>query len=129
MECLARCVNAGIISDEERICTGERRFSGDFMATVQPIELITTDPGVRNGQPCIAGTGIRIVDIAIAHLFHERTADEIGSDYDLTSAQVHAALSFYYQHKAELDEEIRRQVKEAQELKVSRGDSASSLLS
>ena len=99
------------------------------MATVQPIDLISTDPAVRNGQPCIAGTGIRIVDIAIAHLFHGRTADEISSDYGVTSAQVHAALSFYYQHKSEVDEDIRRQVKESQELKASYGGDATSLLS
>ena len=98
------------------------------MATVQRIDLITTDPGVRNGQPCVGGTGIRVADIAIAHLFHRRTPDEISSDYELSSAQVHAALAFYYEHKADIDEEIRRQIRKAQALRNERGGEGSSLL-
>jgi uncharacterized protein (DUF433 family) len=99
------------------------------MATVQWIDLITTDPDVRDGQPCIGGTGVRVTDIAMAHLFHRRTPDEISSDYDLSSAQVHAALAFYYEHKTDLDDEIRRQVKEARKLKDESGGASSSLLS
>ena len=98
------------------------------MAVVQRIDLITTDPDVRNGQPCVGGTGIRVTDIAMAHLFHRRTPDEISSDYDLSSAQVHAALAFYYEHKTDLDEEIRCQVRKAQELKDKHGGEGSSLL-
>ena len=98
------------------------------MATIQQIDLITTDPNVRNGQPCIGGTGVRVTDIAMAHLFHRRTPDEISSDYDLSSAQVYAALAFYYEHKPELDDEIRRQIREAQELKDDSSGEGSSLL-
>ena len=99
------------------------------MATIQSIELITTDADVRGGRPCIGGTGIRVTDIVMAQLFHQRTPDEISSDYALSLAQVHAALAYYYEHKGELDADIRRQIKTAQELKGKRVGSDSALLS
>jgi uncharacterized protein (DUF433 family) len=99
------------------------------MAAIQSIDLITTDADVRGGRPCIGGTGIRVSDIAMAHLFHQRTPDEISSDYALSLAQVHAALAYYYEHKGELDADIRRQIRTAQELKEKRVGSDSALLS
>jgi uncharacterized protein (DUF433 family) len=99
------------------------------MATIQSIDLITTDPDVRGGRPCIGGTGIRVIDIAIAQVFHQRTPDEISSDYALSLAQVHAALAYYYEHKGEMDEDIRRQIDTAQALKEKRVGSGSALLS
>jgi len=99
------------------------------MAAIQSIDLITTDSDVRGGRPCIGGTGIRVIDIVMAQLFHQRTPDEISSDYALSLAQVHAALAYYYEHKGELDADIRRQVKTAQELKEKRVGGNSALLS
>ena len=87
------------------------------MQTVLSIDLITTDAAVRSGRPCLAGTSLRVTDIAMANLYHQRTADEIAADYDLSLAQVHAALAYYYQHKAELDADIRTQVMAARQLK------------
>ena len=98
------------------------------MQTVLSIDLITTDAAVRSGRPCLAGTSLRVTDIAMANLYHQRTADEIAADYDLSLAQVHAALSYYYQHKAELDADIRSQVMAARQLKEQRGGSQTSLL-
>ncbi|MFM7584948.1 MAG: DUF433 domain-containing protein, partial [Caldilinea sp.] len=49
---------------------------------------------MRNGQPCIAGTGLRVFDLVLAHLFHRRQPDEIAADYDLSLAHVYAALTY-----------------------------------
>lgn len=94
------------------------------MVTVQSIDLITTNPDVRNGRPCIAGTSLRVTDLVIAHLFHNRTPDELAADYKISMAQVHAALSYYYQHKDALDEDIRQQISRSRKLKeeMSRGE-------
>ena len=88
------------------------------MQTVLSIDLITTDAQIRQGRPCLAGTSLRVTDIVMAHIFHQRSADEIAADYELPLAQVHAALAYYYQHKSDLDRDIRSQVITARESKV-----------
>jgi len=80
------------------------------METVHSINLIVSNPKVRSGRPCIAGTGLRVLDIAIAMLFHDRSVDELASDYGVTLAQVHAALAYYYEHKTEIDADIRHEI-------------------
>ncbi len=80
------------------------------MNTIQSINLIATNPQVRGGRPCIAGTGLRVIDIVMASIFHDRTPGEMAADYSISLAEVHAALAYYYQHKEALDEDIRQQV-------------------
>ncbi len=87
------------------------------MVTVESIDLITTNPDVRGGRPCIAGTGLRVIDVVMATIFHGRSPGEIASDYDVSLAEVHAALAYYYQHKAALDLDIREQIDRAQAYK------------
>lgn len=87
------------------------------MQSTLTIDLIASDPLIRNGQPCIAGTGLRVLDLAMAHLFHRRQPEEIAADYDISLAQVYAALSYYYAHKPELDNDIRTQIDRARVLK------------
>ena len=99
------------------------------MQTVLAIDLIATDPTVRDGQPCIAGTGIRVTDIVLAHLFHGRTPDEVAVDYELALAQVYAALAYYYEHKEDLDANIRAQIVAARRLKEQGSGYQTSLLS
>ncbi len=78
-------------------------------ATILSIDLIASDPNVRGGRPCIAGTGVRVLDIAAAMIFHDQTPDDIATAYDLSLAQVYAALAYYYAHKADIDADIRVQ--------------------
>lgn len=87
------------------------------MATIEDIRLISIDPDVRNGRPCIAGTGLSVTDVVMAHLFHQRTPGEIATDYGISMTEVHAALSYYYQHKDALDRDIREQIETARRYK------------
>lgn len=87
------------------------------MNVIQSIDLITKNPAVRDGKPCVAGTGLRVTDLVIAHLFHKRSPEEITSDYELSLSQVYASLAYYYQHKDELDEDIRHQILNARTAK------------
>jgi uncharacterized protein (DUF433 family) len=87
------------------------------MDTILSINLIASNPDVRGGRPCIAGTSIRVTDLVMQVLFHHVSSDQLASDFDLTLAQVHAALAYYYEHKAELDEDIRQQIAKARQLK------------
>jgi uncharacterized protein (DUF433 family) len=77
------------------------------MLTIESINLIATDPAVRGGRPCVAGTGLRVIDIAMAALFHQRAPGQLAADYGISLAEVHAALAYYYQHKETLDADIR----------------------
>jgi uncharacterized protein (DUF433 family) len=73
------------------------------MATIQSINLISTDPNVRGGRPVLAGTGIEVTTVAIAHIVHQQSPSEFAAHYDVSLAQVYAALAYYYAHKPELD--------------------------
>lgn len=44
------------------------------METIQSINLIGINPDMRSGRPCIAGTGLRVIDIAMAMIFHDTHA-------------------------------------------------------
>ncbi|MBL8133964.1 MAG: DUF433 domain-containing protein [Anaerolineae bacterium] len=90
------------------------------MEAIQSINLISIDPNVRGGRPCIAGTTIEVSAIAIAKVIHMQTADEIASGYRLTLAQVYAALAYYYDHKAEIDAQIQSQDSIADAMKEKR---------
>jgi uncharacterized protein (DUF433 family) len=100
------------------------------MNTIQSINLISINPQVRGGRPCIDGTTLRVIDIVMAQLFHQRTPSEIATDYEISLAQVYAALAYYYEHKTELDEDIRTQITRAREYQEQRlGSRKPSLLS
>ena len=71
------------------------RSKDEAMSTIESINLIYRDPNVRGGRPCIVGTSLRVLDIVISKIFFERTPDELAQDYDLSMAEVYAALAYY----------------------------------
>jgi|SRR4030067_1044675 len=74
---------------------------------------ITVDRKIRSGEPIIAGTGIRVLDIAIKYEIMGMSPDDILSAFPhLTLSQVHDALSYYYAHKEEIDRKWKDEVKE-----------------
>jgi uncharacterized protein (DUF433 family) len=87
------------------------------MVTVESIDLITIDTAVRGGRPCIAGTGLCVTDIVMNAIFHDRTPGQSASDFNISLAEVHAALAYYYQNKTQLDQDIRQQIAMAQQFK------------
>jgi uncharacterized protein (DUF433 family) len=64
---------------------------------------IEVSPDVRNGRPRIAGRRITVDDIVIMHRRLGQSVEEIAGKYDVTLADVHAALAYYYDHQAEVD--------------------------
>src|SRR5579859_6820097 len=84
------------------------------MTTTIAIEHLVIDPKVRDGRPCIDGTGITVHDIA-GDYNNGLTVDYMVEAFDLTPGQVHAALSYYFDHKEQIDQEIHeRQVEDDQ---------------
>jgi uncharacterized protein (DUF433 family) len=63
-------------------------------------------PGLRGERPFVAGHRVRVQDIA---LWNEEglSVDEIVSRVPTISlADVHAALAYYFDHRAEIDRQI-----------------------
>ena len=68
---------------------------------------IELTPGVRGGKPRIAGHRITVGDIVVWHEWMGQSADEIATAYDLSLADIYAALAFYYDHRADIEESLR----------------------
>jgi uncharacterized protein (DUF433 family) len=69
---------------------------------------IVWDEGICGGQPRIAGTRLKVQQIALEYERLGWTPDQICDAHPgVTLAQVHAAISYYYDHKEEIDQTIR----------------------
>jgi uncharacterized protein (DUF433 family) len=60
-------------------------------------------PGIAGGRPIIAGTRISVDFIAGQLRVGDRAEDILASYSHLTPAAVHAAISYYFDHKDEID--------------------------
>lgn len=89
-------------------------------STIQSINLISTDPNVRNERPCIVDTSIEVSVVVIAKIVRGLEPDEIAADYDLSLAQVYAALAYYYENKQTIDASIHERRQLAQKMKEER---------
>jgi uncharacterized protein (DUF433 family) len=83
------------------------------MVTVHHIDTIVSDPDIRSGHPIIAGTTIRITDIVASHIYRGLSPEELAVNFALDMGQTYAALTYYYQHKSELDARMRADAAEA----------------
>jgi uncharacterized protein (DUF433 family) len=71
-------------------------------------DRIVSTPGVRGGKPRIAGHRITVADVAIWHERLGMCPDEIVFEHPtLTLSDVYVALAYYFDHRVEVDEEIR----------------------
>ena len=75
-------------------------------STVLSIDTIVSNPAVRSGRPIIAGTTLRVQDVAAHHIYRHYTPDELAYQLGISLAQVHAALAYYYEHKDEIDAQL-----------------------
>lgn len=68
---------------------------------------IEITPGVAGGKPRISGHRITVQNIVVWHERMGRSADEVATEYDFGLADVYAALTYYFDHRAEVDKSIR----------------------
>lgn len=85
------------------------------MAYTTNITHIVSTPGVRGGKPRIRGHRIAVHDIAI-RVREGMPPEEIAEVYRLTLGEVHAALSYYHDHRDNVDREIREECEEIRRL-------------
>lgn len=63
----------------------------------------------ERGIARIGNSRVSVMDIVLDQTAHGLLPEEIAGEYDgLSLAQIHAALSWYYDHQAEMDAEIER---------------------
>ena len=88
-------------------------------------ELITTYEHVEidaGGVPIIAGTNMKIVELA--QLAHGWSPEELHFQHPyLSLGQIHSALAYYWDHKEELDADIKRRRQYAEEARREAGPS------
>jgi uncharacterized protein (DUF433 family) len=78
--------------------------------------LIESNPDIRKGRPCIAGTGVTVRRIAQWYrLGHgpEEIANRIGH---LSLAQIHAALAYYHANREAIEADLAEEVTTAEAL-------------
>ena len=78
------------------------------MLVVEPISHIRLD---ERGVAWIADSNIKVIEVAMDHAAYEWDAEEIHAAHPhLSLAHINAALSYYHDHKFEMDRGMERQV-------------------
>jgi uncharacterized protein (DUF433 family) len=82
-------------------------------------EHIEITVGICGGKPRIAGHRIKVQDIAICYERLNMSPAEIVSNYpSIGLADVHAALAYYYDHRAEINRQIEEGEAFAEEMRA-----------
>lgn len=77
------------------------------MTTEAVVLHIERTPDVLGGKPRVAGRRVAVEHIVVWHEWMGQSADEIANEYDLSLAEIYAALTYYYDHREEIDESLR----------------------
>ena len=78
---------------------------------------IESTPGIAGGKPRIAGHRITVENIVIWHERMGKSADEIATEYGLTLADIYAALAYYFDRRAAIDQGIKESAAFAEALR------------
>lgn len=69
---------------------------------------IVQDEGICSGKPRIDGTRMKVQHIALEYVHMRLSVDEICKSHPhITRGQIHAALSYYYDHQEEIEGDIK----------------------
>jgi uncharacterized protein (DUF433 family) len=72
-----------------------------------------------NGVAWITGANTKVVEVVLDKMAHNSSPEEMHEQYPhLSLAQIHAALSYYYENQAEVDADIERWNREVEELRA-----------
>src|SRR5262249_59529914 len=87
----------------------ENHAMGSETATLPLIaEHIVMTPGVCGGKPRIAGHRIKVQHVVVWHERLGKAPDQIVSEHPgLSLADIYAALAYYWDHREEIDADIK----------------------
>lgn len=78
----------------------------------------------ERGVAWITDANTKVIEVILDRIAYGWSPEEIHFQHSyLSLAQIHAALTYYYDHQAELDAEIMRQLKEVEVLAEAAKDS------
>jgi uncharacterized protein (DUF433 family) len=78
----------------------------------------------ERGVAWIDDTNTKVIEVALDMIAHGWSPEEIHFQHPhLSLAQIHAALGYYYDHKAEMDEWIHRSAQEVERFRTQAGES------
>jgi uncharacterized protein (DUF433 family) len=95
-------------------------------ATTLPViaEHIGVRPGYCGGEPHILGHRVKVKHVAVWHEQGGMTPAQIVATYpNLTLAQVHAALAYYYDHREEIQAALAEEERFVEEVRAMSGPS------
>jgi uncharacterized protein (DUF433 family) len=65
----------------------------------------------ENQVPTIAGTTMKVVELVLDHLAYGWSPEELHFQHPyLSMGQIYSALAYYWDHKAELDQDLDRRL-------------------
>jgi uncharacterized protein (DUF433 family) len=65
----------------------------------------------ENRAPTIAGTTMKVVELVLDHLAYGWSPEELHFQHPyLSMGQIYSALAYYWDHKAELDQDLERRL-------------------
>ena len=77
----------------------------------------------ENGIAWIDDTNVKVIEVVLDKLAHGSSAEEMHFQYpQLSLGQIHAALAYYHDHRAEFDDQIARDEAEVSALRRKLGD-------
>jgi uncharacterized protein (DUF433 family) len=78
----------------------------------------------ERGVAWIDDTNTKVIEVMLDKIAYGWNPEEIHRQHPhLSLAQIYAAFTYYYDHQAEIDAEIDRQVRRIEELRAQAGDS------
>jgi len=73
----------------------------------------------EKGIPWISGANTKVVEVVLDKMAHNSSPEEMHEQYPhLSLAQIHAALSYYYEHRDEVDADIERRDRYVENLRA-----------
>jgi len=73
----------------------------------------------EEGVPWITGANTKVIEVVLDKIAHGSSPEEMHVQYPhLSLAQIHGALSYYYEHQVELDADIERRYREVEALRA-----------
>ncbi len=86
-----------------------------------PYEHIALD---ENDVPIIAGTNMKIVELVVEKRAYGWSPEELHFQHPyLTLGQIHSALAYYWDHAAELDQDIEHRMEHTDKIRHASGPS------